>query len=48
MAGSRQLKKMVREDRTLDFKYDHNGMRIQKVLQDDWYPETTNYTYHGR
>ena len=39
---------MVREDRTLDFKYDHNGMRIQKVLQHDWYPETTNYTYHGK
>ena len=47
-AAGRQLKKMVREDRTLDFKYDHNGMRIQKVLQHDWYPETTNYTYHGK
>ena len=47
-AASRQLKKMVREDRTLDFKYNHNGMRIQKVLQHDWYPETTNYTYHGK
>ena len=47
-AAGRQLKKMVREDRTLDFKYDHNGMRIQKVLQHDWYPETTKYTYHGK
>ena len=47
-AAGRQLKKMVREDRTLDFKYNHNGMRIQKVLQHDWYPETTNYTYHGK
>ena len=46
--AGRQLKKMVREDRTLDFKYDHNGMRLQKVLQHDWYPETTNYTYHGK
>ena len=46
--AGRQLKKMVREDRTLDFKYDHNGMRIQKVLQHDWYPETTNYTYHDK
>ena len=36
-AAGRQLKKMVREDRTLDFKYDHNGMRIQKVLEHDWY-----------
>ena len=47
-AAGRQLKKMVREDRTLDFKYDHNGMRIQKTLQHDWYPETTKYTYHGK
>ena len=47
-AAGRQLKKMVREDRTLDFKYDHNGMRIQKMLQHDWYPETTKYTYHGK
>ena len=22
-------------------------MRIQKVLEHSWYPETTNYTYHG-
>lgn len=47
-AAGRQLKKMVREDRTLDFLYDHNGMRIQKTLQHDWYPETTKYTYHGK
>ena len=46
-AAGRQLKKMVREDRILDFLYDHNGMRIQKVLQHDWYPVTTSYTYDG-
>ncbi len=47
-AAGRQLKKMSREGQSLTFKYDHNGMRIQKVLEHDWYPETTNYTYHGK
>ena len=47
-AAGRQLKKMTREGQSLSFKYDHNGMRIQKVLEHDWYPETTNYTYHGK
>ena len=46
-AAGRQLKKMSREGQSLTFKYDHNGMRIQKVLEHSWYPETTNYTYHG-
>ncbi len=32
----------------LRFKYDHNGLRTQKILQHDWYPETTNYTLHGK
>lgn len=47
-AVGRQLKKMSREGQSLTFKYDHNGMRIQKVLEHSWYPETTNYTYHGK
>ena len=46
-AVGRQLKKMSREGQSLTFKYDHNGMRIQKILEHSWYPETTNYTYHG-
>ena len=46
-AVGRQLKKMSRDGQSLTFKYDHNGMRIQKVLEHSWYPETTNYTYHG-
>ena len=46
-AVGRQLKKMSREGQSLTFKYNHNGMRIQKVLEHSWYPETTNYTYHG-
>ena len=47
-AAGRQLQKMSREGQSLTFKYDHNGMRIQKVLEHSWYPETTNYTYHGK
>ena len=47
-AAGRQLKKMSREGQSLTFKYDHNGMRIQKVLEHSWYPETTSYTYHGK
>ena len=46
--AGRQLKKMSRDGQALTFKYDHNGMRVQKVLEHDWYPETTNYTYHGK
>ena len=23
-------------------------MRVQKVVEQSWYPETTNYTYHGK
>ena len=46
--AGRQLKKMSRDGQSLTFKYDHNGMRIQKVLEHSWYPETTNYTYHGK
>ena len=47
-AVGRQLKKMSRDGQSLTFKYDHNGMRIQKTLEHSWYPETTNYTYHGK
>ena len=47
-AAGRQLQKMSRDGQSLIFKYDHNGMRIQKVLEHSWYPETTNYTYHGK
>lgn len=26
----------------------HDGLRIEKVLEHSWYPETTKYTYHGK
>ena len=47
-AVGRQLKKMSRDGQSLTFKYDHNGLRTQKTPEHSWYPETTNYTYHGK
>ena len=44
----RQLKQMSAEGTNVSFKYDHNGMRVQKVVEQSWYPEITNYTYHGK
>ena len=46
--AGRQLKQMSAEGTGVSFKYDHNGMRVQKVVEQSWYPETTNYTYHGK
>ena len=46
--AGRQLKQMNAEGTSVSFKYDHNGMRVQKVVEQSWYPETTNYTYHGK
>ena len=39
---------MNAEGTALTFKYEHNGLRTQKVVQQDWYPVTTNYTLHGK
>ena len=46
--AGRQLKQMSTEGASVSFKYDHNGMRVQKVVEQSWYPETTNYIYHGK
>ena len=46
--AGRQLKQMSAEGTSVSFKYDHNGMRVQKVVEQSWYPETTHYTYHGK
>ncbi len=46
--AGRQLKRMSTEGTSVSFEYDHNGLRTQKVLEHDWYPETTNYTLHGK
>ena len=39
---------MSAEGTALYFKYDHNGLRTQKVVQQDWYPVTYNYLLHGK
>ena len=44
----RQLKRMSAEGKALTFQYDHNGLRTQKIVEADWYPETTNYYLHGK
>ena len=41
----RQLKKMVKTGETVEFKYNENGLRIQKVATSTG---TTNYTLHGK
>ena len=46
--AGRQLKRMSTEGKVVSFKYDHNGLRTQKVVETDWYPETTNYYLHGK
>lgn len=46
--AGRQLKRMSAEGKALTFQYDHNGLRTQKVVEADWYPETTNYYLHGK
>ena len=46
--AGRQLKRMSTEGKVVSFKYDHNGLRTQKVVEADWGPETTNYYLHGK
>lgn len=46
--AGRQLKRMSAEGTALTFKYDHNGLRTQKIVEQSWYPETTNYYLHGK
>ena len=46
--AGRQLKRMSAEGTALTFQYDHNGLRTQKIVEADWYPETTNYYLHGK
>ena len=41
--AGRQLKQMSAEGTSVSFKYDHNGMRVQKVVEQSWYPVITNY-----
>ena len=43
--AGRQLKRMSREGLSLSFKYGHDGLRTQKVVEQDWYPVTSNYFF---
>ena len=42
------MKRVSTEGKAVSFKYDHNGLRTQKVVEADWGPETTNYYLHGK
>ena len=42
--AGRQLKRMSKEGTTIDFKYDHNGMRVGKNVNG----VETRYTLHGK
>ncbi len=44
----RQLKKMSREGQSLTFKYNHNGMRMQKIVEAGSHSETANYYLCGK
>jgi len=36
-AAGRQLRQMDSEGMCMQYTYDHNGMRVKKVAQGDWY-----------
>ncbi len=44
----RQLKQMSKSDVTVEFKYDHNGLLMQKKVESGGTVETTEYTVHGK
>ena len=45
----RQLKQMSKTGMTVEFSYNHNGLRTQKkVTKSDGTVETTDYTLHGK
>ena len=44
----RQLKQMSKSGMTVEFKYDHNGLRTQKKVTSGETVQTTEYTLHGK
>ena len=44
----RQLKQMSKSGMTVEFKYDHNGLRTQKKVTSSSEVTTTEYTLHGK
>ena len=47
-AVGRQLKKMSKPDKEIEFKYDFNGLRTQKIVTENGVTTTTNYLLHGK
>ena len=45
---SRQLKQMSKSGMTVEFKYDHNGLRTQKTVTSGGEVTVTDYTLHGK
>ena len=46
--AGRQLRQMSRTGMTVQFKYDHNGLRTQKIVTENGVTTTTDYTLHGK
>ena len=46
--AGRQLKRMSKADMSVEFKYDHNGMRTQKIVTESGVSIITNYTILGK
>ena len=46
--AGRQLRQMSRTGMTVQLKYDHNGLRTQKIVTENGITTTTDYTLHGK
>ena len=45
--AGRQLSHLDANGTGIAYSYNSDGLRVQKVVNGDWYPKTYNYTYHG-
>ena len=46
--AGRQLRQMSKPGTTVEFSYDHNGLRTQKTVTENGVTTTTSYTLHGK
>ena len=46
--AGRQLKRMSKPGMSVEFKYDHNGLRTQKIVTENGVSTITNYTLLGK
>ena len=44
----RQLRQMSKNGMTVQFKYDHNGLRTQKIVTENGVTTAINYVLHGK